>query len=391
MKKIYLLVLLIYAGLMSSSGLLAQDALFSQYYANWMRSNPAMTGNYNGITVQSLFRDQWRAVQFTRSRFMTGSTNISAYSPCLRSGFGFYYTYNAEGEGNLQSNDYGFSYSYVAPITPNNSPIYSDLRFGLTVGRGSRQLSWDKLVFTGQLHPLFGIDPNQNLPQNLVNNPGIFRYTDVSSGIAYQIYNNNNDIGLRLGIAAHHINKPSASFINNNNGNVLMPWRWTAHGSFAIEGRGPNQRASWIPGFKIDWQKSATVPGLFETNPDAFTYRSINFGLMYSNLPPEYGDRKSEGFYGGLWYHNRNPYPDGINMSAFVSMVGVIFKREGVNYNVGLSGDYYFQGAGPSAGMGIELSLTVNWPYATAGVCRRVNSRRSCPPHKSKYPLPINF
>ncbi|MCI4667466.1 MAG: PorP/SprF family type IX secretion system membrane protein [Bacteroidia bacterium] len=385
MKKLYLIILGVCTLGMAIKQAKGQDALYSQYYSNWLGSNPAMTGNHGGVTVQSLLRDQWRNVQFNRSRFTTGSINVSWLAACLRSGVGFYYNYNAEGEGNLTTTNYGLSYAYVATLTPDYSNYYSDLRFGISIGEGIRRINWDNLVFVGQLDPFFGIIRPQNLPPEIINS-GFLRYIDMSSGIAYQIYNNANSTGLRLGIAAHHLNKPEASLLGNS---PILPWRWTAHGSLVFEEFGGYPRLSIVPGFKVDWQKSATVPGLFETNPDAFTYRSINAGVLLSNTP-QVGDANSNGIYGGIWYHNRNPFPDGQNTSSLIGMFGVIFKREGVNYNVGLSTDYYFQGAGSNSGVAAEISLTVNWPYAGSNICP-APGKRSCVPNKSKYPLPVNF
>lgn len=392
MKNLYLFILgLCFFGWQIPT-LQAQDPMYSQYFSGWLRSNPAMTATYSGLTFQSILRDQWRVVQFNRSKFTTGSLNATWFAGCLRSGFGFFYDYNTEGEGNLRTTSFGLSWAYIVPLVDNKT-VFADLRFGLSLGQSSRQINWDNLVFTGQLDPFFGIvTQNQSLPPEILRD-GYLSYFDVSSGMVYQYYHNESNIGSRIGIAAHHLNKPDASLLGNSS--PILPWRWTAHASIAFEEFLGRKRLSLTPGIKVDWQRSSTLPGFLETNPDAFVYRSINFGVMLSNLPntrDEVNDSEKSGVYGGLWLHTRNLFPDNVNTSALIGMVGTTFQIGNVNYNLGLSGDYYFQGAGPGAGWGAEVSLTVNFPDFGQDFCPiNQKSYKPCRPHKSKYPLPVNF
>lgn len=357
----------------------AQDPIYSQTQATWSYANPSLTAYHEGITFRGLRRDQWRPIQRRRSQFTTNSFNLNWQVPCIKSGFGVFYNQSAEGEGNLRWDSYGINYAFIASFgRPQSYPrrgTPSDLRLGISLNRNQRRLDWENLVFTGQLDPLFGIVSSQNVPINITRQANV-SYTSVSAGASFRHYSKARDMGFRVGIAAHHLNKPRTSLLGNND--VRLPWRWTAHGSIQMD-----QVTSLviIPAFKIDWQSSSTLSGVFSPDPNAYTYWSVSYGGFLA-IPPS--NRTTSGLYGGLWLQMRKPLPDWDHTTSLVSVLGIIVKQRESSYNIGLSYDLNLGGVGTPAGGAFELSLIFNLP--NVGPC----GSAVCHPY-SKYPRPLYF
>ena len=94
MKKLLLTYTLIFL----SSIVLAQDAAFSQFYANKTYLNPGFVGSQSGLTMSTAYRTQWNYVP---GGFTTYSFAADIQEPFLNSAFGLIATKDTEGEGAL--------------------------------------------------------------------------------------------------------------------------------------------------------------------------------------------------------------------------------------------------------------------------------------------------
>ncbi|MEM7659791.1 MAG: hypothetical protein AAF399_27000, partial [Bacteroidota bacterium] len=209
-------------------------------------------------------------------------------------------------------------------------------------------------------------------------------YMDYAAGGSYRFYHRRKQVGLRLGVAAHHINKPAQSLLGNNE--IRLPTRWTMHGSLSLENfKNPNLLV--IPSFKVDMQRSSTLPGVFNVDPESFQYRSISAGVMWALLPmAQYNNRYTtgQGWFMGVWAQSRNLYPDQLNTFTLIGVFGIAVKRPDYNYNLALSYDVNLWGVGPGAGGAAELSLTINLPEMSA-----CTDFRRPPWWCGKYPSPL--
>ena len=131
MKQYLLFLLIPFVFLMEQAN--AQDPSFSQFYANRIYLNPALTGLDPGITFSAISRVQW--MQADRG-FRTFGAALELQEPFLRSGFGLNVMHNAEGIGNLATTNVGFSYAYTIPGEKNN------FHFGITTSWVQKSLDW---------------------------------------------------------------------------------------------------------------------------------------------------------------------------------------------------------------------------------------------------------
>lgn len=296
----------------------------------------------------------------------------------MNSGFGAFYNQSVEGEGQLRWDSYGVNYAFIANLDPGGySPkgTPTDFRLGVSLSYNQRRLDYENLVFTGQLDPLFGIVSAQNIPISTTRNSNVY-YVSAAMGASFRHYSKAQDIGFRVGLAAHHINKPRNSLLGNDD--LRLPWRWTAHGSVQLE---QFNRVTLIPAFKVDWQNASTISGVFSPDPDSYTYWSVNYGAMLATTPR---NKQDVGMYGGVWFKSRRPFPNLENTNSMTAFLGIIVKQRLSNYNIGLSYDFDLGGVGLGAGGAYEISLIFNLPEASP--C----GTSVCHPY-SKYPRPLYF
>ena len=132
----------------------AQDPSFSQFYANKTYLNPAFTGVEKGLSLAASSRVQWYAVD---RGFRTYDINCSTQIPFARLGIGLHLHKNAEGFANLTTTSAGLSISYTIPGKKNN------LHFGFETKISEKTIDWNRLTFSDELDPIFGII--SSLPQ----------------------------------------------------------------------------------------------------------------------------------------------------------------------------------------------------------------------------------
>jgi len=375
--------------LVQSIGLLySQDPTYSQFQATWMYANPSLTAYNPGTTFSGLARRQWIPIQNGRSKFRTSSFNLATQAPCLKSGFGVFYNENIEGEGDLRWQSYGGSYSFIHYIgRPTKGIFPADFRLGISGSYNTRQLNWDKLVFTGQLDPLLGIVSTYNYA-DVYSSLSRINYVDFSVGGSFRYYNQDVNKGFRVGAAAHHINRPAQALIGSPN--LRLPIRWTIHGSMIMEQDG-RRSSMLVPAFKLDWQKASTLQPLSE----AATFWSGNYGIFWAFSNSPLGARKyadSEGFYVGVWAHHSSALPsfDWNHTGSIIGILGYVIKRDQRAYNLALSYEANVFGAGVGTGGAVEVSFSVN--LQDASPCfgrgsRYPNDSYNC----KKLPMPIYF
>ena len=147
-KRIALIITIILA--FAGFRVTAQDALFSQYYANPLYLNPAFAGTNVCPRLAFHFRDQWPSMPGT---FMTYTASYDEHFDKLSGGIGVLLMGDRAGEGGI-INTYTASlmYSFKLKVTKN-----FNLRFALQATYENRGLNWDKLVFGDMIDPKYGV------------------------------------------------------------------------------------------------------------------------------------------------------------------------------------------------------------------------------------------
>lgn len=223
-----------------------QDVHFSQFFAAPLLTNPANTGNFNGVfRVGGNYRDQWSSVTLpykTFSAYADGA--IQPKKAVNRLGLGVVAFNDQAGDGQLTTNKVYFSGAYHIGYTEKD---YWRLAFGLTAGLVQKSVDINKLVFETQWND-FTFDPN--LPNNESPEKQMLKYMDLGAGALLTIIPYEGE-RYSFGLSAWHINEPEETFFNNTN-TVGMKYVFTAGGFFATQGI-----ASFQPQVYVSTQKDA--------------------------------------------------------------------------------------------------------------------------------------
>ena len=278
-RLILLVVVTLNVGL--TEKLFAQDAEFTQFYANPLYLNPAFAGSERCPRVCFNYRNQWPALNKT---YITHS--VSYDQEIFRvGGIGMLIVSDKAGNGTLTTTDASLMYSYGFHPTPEFS-----VRFGLQGTFHQKTLDWSKLNF-GDM-----IDPRRGFVKNSGENPKSYpsqtvQSADFSAGV----------IGYSkryfFGFAAHHLSQPNEGFINYS----ALPMKITGHAGamLPLGEHGRNHGAFISPNILFQSQqnfkqlnlgvyviKGELVGGLWYRNQDAFIilfgYQTRNFKCGYS-------------------------------------------------------------------------------------------------------------
>ncbi len=181
--------------LMMTVGALAQDAQFSQFYANPLYLSPSFAGSTDGTRAVINFRDQWPGIP---GAFITYAASIDHYFPSQNSGVGLQVLKDQAGSGQLALTTIAASYSYKMRFNRKWT-----LLPGLGLSYNVRSIDFYKLKFPDQMH-ISGNSPVSTEVPSLEK----VNYPDASfSVLAYNYF-------YWGGISFEHLFMPNQSLIN---------------------------------------------------------------------------------------------------------------------------------------------------------------------------------
>lgn len=216
MKRIAIIISIVLA--ISGLRIQAQDAMFSQYYANPLYLNPAFAGTNICPRLAFHFRDQWPNMPGT---FMTYTASYDEHFDKISGGVGVLLFGDRAGEGGI-INTYQASamYSFKVKVTKK-----FNMRFALQGTYENRSLNWESLAFPDMIDPKYGfIYETSEDPTKYTLKINSF---DLSAGfLGYTPH-------LFFGMAAHHVVTigPAKGFISGEDATNYdyHPVKWTAH------------------------------------------------------------------------------------------------------------------------------------------------------------------
>ena len=277
----------------------AQDAEFSQFYANPLYLNPALAGAQICPRAVVNYRNQWPGLA---KSFVTYSASYDQYINKLHGGIGVLVNLDNAGDGILKTTQASLMYAYSLRAAEN---LYINMAIQGTFLQKS--LNWDLLQFGDQIDPQQGfILPTSEVPPTKTS----VIQPDFSAGIAFgwkgMLYG---------GIAANHLTEPEMAFYTENNSK--LPMKITGHLGFNINLEGGGM------GFTEDSEpKFYLAPNLLYQQQGDF--HQLNAGLYVIRLP----------IIVGTWFrHNFE------NADAVIVLVGIDYKnlRFGYSYDITLS------------------------------------------------------
>jgi type IX secretion system PorP/SprF family membrane protein len=285
MQKFYMALLAVLMTLLCLN-LTAQDSHFSQFYANPVYLNPALSGSKGCPRIALNTRLQWTAIS---GNYRTYAASFDMHVNALHGGIGIRFMRDEAGQATITSHNLAISYSYYVPLSRKFS-----MRLGAEVGFMQRHLDTRNLSFSDMIDDKYGF---VYVTSEVFDNADKIMF-DANAGAV--VYSDN----FYAGVSFHHINEPSEGFL----GHSKLPFKFTAHMGATI----PIGRRSKYAG-----EAFISPNVLFQLQQ---SFYQLNIGLYAGKGP----------FVGGLWYRSND---------SFIALVGFqkgIFKV-GYSYDITIS------------------------------------------------------
>jgi type IX secretion system PorP/SprF family membrane protein len=273
----------------------AQDAEYSQFYANPLYLNPALAGaeDYNRAVVN--YRNQWPGID---KGYVTYNASYDQFIDKMHGGVGVLVNYDNTGDGILTTTQASLIYAYTLKAS---SKLFFNMALQATFYQKS--LNWDMLRFGDQVDPILGWTlPTDETPPASTS----IIVPDFSTGIVFgwksAIYG---------GVAVNHLTSPNLAFYSQYENKLDM--KLTGHLGANINLEGGSML--FDPVFFIS-------PNILYQQQGEF--HQVNAGVYITHIPIAIG----------AWYrHNFE------NADAFIVLVGLNHKnlKIGYSYDITLS------------------------------------------------------
>lgn len=327
MKKIYLFITFCILSL----AIQAQDVQYSQFYANPLYLNPAMTGGSEMTRIGVLYRNQWPGLD---QSFTSYSASIDHYIFGANSGVGLIFNQSQQSMANLQVSEIGASYAYRARLG-----FRSFLRVGGQVSYMERDAYFGSMVFGSQIDDntgAIGDFSGENLGADSRH-----QFMDYSFGALFHTEN------IWLGASAHHVTQPNISFLDGEISE--LPLKISAHGGmkFDLSGGSSTEFFNQRKG-----TKELTVAFNYK---DQGPFTQLDLGTQVNFQPLVLG----------VWYRgipvSENSQP---NHESIIALVGISL---GGGLDIGYSHDFTLSSLGnANTGGAHELSLRYSFLAGSA-------------------------
>lgn len=285
MRKIFLICI----AFLAFQTLMAQDAEYSQFYANPLYLNPGFTGTSDQTRISVNYRNQWPQQGSTYASY---SVALDRYSEKLKGGIGFQAHNSHERNGIVEKTSLKLFYSHHLKFNPR---FFFDL--GLSAGLTYKSLDYQNLIFPDMINQLTGerYVGSGEIPEN-----SNLLYPDFSVGFIGQY---DSFYG---GVAVDHLSQPDESvFIGDNRGK--LPMKFTVH--FGVK--------------SYRWHRGL-LSRRFTLSPNLIYQRQADFSQLNVGM---YLLEKS--FSGGIWYRQTS----GVQPESLILMVGIMRPKFKVGYS----------------------------------------------------------
>ena len=292
--KYFLTVIVLFCTLSAS----AQGAMFSQFYAAPLHTNPAMAGTMICGRFAVNYRSQWTLIP--GGSFSSVSASYDEHIDRLSGALGFIVTNTREGGGAYSTTTVGAIYSYSFQLTSAIS-----VRTAVQAGFIHRRIDWGNLTFPDQFD--LGGFTNQPTMEDLPNTPASRFLEDFSVGIV--------GYGDRFfaGVALHHISRPDEGFMDVSR----IPLKFTAHAGAVLDLRRGTSR------FRDPNTPTISPNLIFQQQGTA---QQINYGVYFNNVIPM--------MVFGVWYRQTIGFT---NPESLTFLVGIRLNSMRIGYSYDLS------------------------------------------------------
>lgn len=316
----------------SFAEILAQDPVFSQYFAAPLQINPAFAGVTDAPRISLNYRNQWPSWP---NAYRTYAIGFEQQLPDGAGGIGFQALTDDAGNGIYRTTEFHGTYSYHLKV---NKQLF--MKFGIEAGLLQSRVAWDQLVFGDQLDPVTGSSPDGPMSGELRPASLSTSVADIGTGLIL------HTAKAHIGLSVRHLNRPDENFISANEGLRLgRPIRLALHSGVQIGfGEGNNLK---YPAF--------ISPNLLVVRQADFLQVNAGAYLSYQVL------------FAGAWYRHTGKGPD-----AAIALIGV---REGI-FRFGYSYDMTLSTLGAQrTGGSHEISMMLSFAEARARQTKRKTAR----------------
>ena len=288
----------------------AQDAVFTQQYANRLYLNPAFSGLGHSWSVVVAHRNQWPAL---KASFVTNQVSGDYRFEGTKSAVSMVLQQDKAGIGGLQKLQAALAYAYHTGLTDNLA-----FSAGLQTTIASLRVNYDNLVFGDQLS-----DNGQTAVTSAEANN--FEPTSyVSFAVGGVLYNNQ----FWAGLAVSHLNQPTYGFAEP----VNLPLRFVANAGYKF----------YLPtGLSRRNAEFSISPAASFTRQQNFSRADLALYTIYSPLAL------------GVIYKGVPVTGSADQDQSLGVIVGVMLDQ----LRIGFSHDVGIQGFGRQAGGANEISL----------------------------------
>ncbi len=353
MSKLRTLIVICF--ILLTSGLVAQDANYTQFYNNPVYYNPANAGLEDGMQIHTAYRKLWPKIG---GDFRNCMITLDVAEPNINGGLGLLVHSGESGGGQMRENMVGAMYSYRMPVIKRK--FY--LQMGLQAAAVEKRLNEDGLVFSDQLDPLYGeIYPTA---YHNANNERII-YPDFAAGIVGrfnigEFANGQARTTNVVGVSFSHITRPNESFTGLES---RKPMKVVAHAHSVIP---------LVDDFRKD-RKIALSPAFIYENQEMFETFSAGLNFMIDPV------------YAGVWMRNRNVKMMSENYDAVMLLFGIKTKLDrNVYLNIGYSYDITVSKLATATAGSHEVTISLSFedfslfPNRRPSLRSRAASARKC-------------
>jgi type IX secretion system PorP/SprF family membrane protein len=187
---------LFFCFLILSAKSFSQDQFYSQIYGSGLYQNPAFTGAIGHPKLSMAYRNEFSSIeQSYQSIFMAYDMHIENAG-----GLGLFYSFDKNKNAINTSKTIGLNYAYHFDFNDNFG-----FQPGISIAGSQRKLDY----YLPDTVPFYGY----NDPYAIIEQPIDMNYTYPDISLGFLLYDNN----LCTGLAVHHINKPKAKYIGDEN------------------------------------------------------------------------------------------------------------------------------------------------------------------------------
>lgn len=294
----------------------AQDVAYSQFYANPLYLNPALSGIKICPRLRLNYRNQWPSIS---KGYVNYSATYDQYFEKISGSVGVMVNAADGGGGLLKTASASFIYAYRLVLSKD---LVANVGFQGSYMQNT--LNWDKLVFEDQLE----ISNGSISPAITETPPDQFTkgFSDFSSGLV---------LGYKesyyFGAAIHHLTQPNISFYSDVSSHLNI--KFTVHAGAYIDlekptGENNTENMSFSPNIMYLQQGN---------------FHQLNLGVYLNTYP----------FVTGLWFRHNFENPD-----AIIALIG--FQNE--KFNAGYSYDFTISRLTNNSGGAHEISFAWQLP-----------------------------